>query len=62
MTRKDFIVISIVLKTALLKHQEVNNDAGVDAIKLTISLMATSLAVTNPRFDEERFIKACGIE
>lgn len=60
MTRKDYVLIAAALRaarppgTALLArcHQ-----ADCDAL-----VIADRLAGDNPRFDRERFLKACGVQ
>lgn len=59
MSRKDYILIAAALKQAL--------DEGLieyNASRETMSvahIMADKLRHTNPRFDRERFLKACGV-
>jgi hypothetical protein len=51
MTRKDFKRIADNIKTLS------NPDARFDAAKA----MADVCAISNPRFDRNRFLKACGV-
>ena len=59
MTRKDYVAIA-----ALIKHQR--ESAERDDIQLGVEYIADSLAhffkTDNPRFDRERFLKACGVQ
>lgn len=71
MTKKDYVKIAKVLKDKrdLLGPQETwtNEDkrhfAGfLQACDMLIESFADMLAEDNPRFDREKFIRACGIE
>jgi len=65
MTRKDYILIAARLKIA--KADAVRSEdsrAAVDmcdGIDLAAEHLADALATDNPRFDRERFLKACGV-
>jgi len=53
MTRKDYIKIAKILKTTDL--------AGPNRASLAVSF-ASVCKEDNPRFDIERFLKACGVK
>lgn len=57
MTRKDYILIARVFRQA----QEDNyGDSSANAgIEYASDLLADALAKENPRFDRDKFIKAC---
>lgn len=58
MTRKDFNLLA-----ACLLEIKQDEDAGTPAsARLTASRFASVLKATNPRFDRERFMRACGHE
>ena len=59
MTKKDYELIAGVLR------QEVKYEFNLTCQEVIISLvhnMAKHLEKANPRFDRDRFLKACGIE
>ena len=53
MTRKDYVLIAEVIATSWHASAESKNDLAVK--------MADALETENPRFDRERFIRACGV-
>ena len=68
MSKKDFELIARVLKrcradseyhTALSGPQRRAAVASIDNASIDF---ADELAATNPRFDRERFLRACGVE
>lgn len=58
MTRKDYILIAEAMRLANGSIKVAPYDAPT-ALGLASIILADSLARTNPRFDRERFIKAC---
>lgn len=63
MTRKDFELIAAALKASKIAPEL--TDAPLTAhlqFVFTCRTVATELATTNPRFDRERFLNACGAE
>ena len=52
MSRKDFNLIASVIA----------NFSGESAGQALAIAMANALRKTNPRFDTDRFLKACGVE
>lgn len=65
MTRKDFELIAAALKEA--RDQVPQTDTLHHTCELlghstAARVLAYALAKTNPRFDRERFLKACGVE
>lgn len=66
MTRKDYELIALVIKTASEAVQdftEANDDPPTPAeVLYGLSYgLSQALVLTNPRFDRERFLKACGV-
>lgn len=57
MTRKDYQLIA----NAFCDSKPVTETA-LTQWKNDVTILARALATTNPRFDRERFLKACGIE
>ena len=57
MTRKDFCLIASVIKE--LPSFECTQDNDVVRFSAVVERFASALAGTNPRFDRERFIRAC---
>lgn len=55
MTKKDFVLIAGVIKDSFDVPQS-------DSEYYFIHRMANKLDETNPRFDKDRFLLACGIE
>lgn len=55
MTKKDFSLIASVLKT----HQE--NISSDDFFELASDFMV-ALSLDNPRFDQVKFLSACGLD
>ena len=67
MTRKDFEIIAVALKTALPVAQFASEQNDTKEMVLAChrdicGVLANALAQTNPRFDTARFLKACGVE
>jgi hypothetical protein len=64
MTRKDYELIAKVFKGANVPNPDKDewNKAYSYGIKQSALDMADALAADNPRFDRERFLKACGVE
>jgi hypothetical protein len=59
MTRKDFQLIADVIAEMSVKHPEMFR---LGASALFAHNLADALATTNPRFDSERFLTACGVK
>lgn len=58
MTASDFQLIADTLKPFVTADQAEDTHIPVDVI---CKALADSLRITNPRFDRERFLAACGI-
>ena len=56
MTKKDFELIADVFK-----YTQAANPSMTKCLWHTAKNMATELASTNPRFNRERFLAACGV-
>lgn len=59
MTRKDYVLIAAALADAKL-HRAVRPDAIIQH-STDCNYLAAALSQDNPRFDRERFLKACGV-
>ena len=59
MTAKDFNLIADIFKG--LREDYINDGRAVEVLDDTAQEFAHRLADTNPRFDSERFLKACGV-
>lgn len=62
MTRKDYELIARALKEA--RMHAIRSDAeegGGFWLRVVASELALALASDNPRFDRDRFLKACGV-
>ncbi len=63
MTRKDYVLISEVLKNERPERDGTKwADGARDLWSTTVLNMARALAKDSPRFDKDRFLKACGME
>ena len=60
MTKKDYELIAGVM--ARLSADFTNGGEDTVSLSLVARELADSLADTNPRFNREMFIKACGVE
>jgi hypothetical protein len=62
MTKKDYELIAGILKGAQNYEATFNdNEKGAKAIEAVTHTFAVILATTNPRFNEDLFLKACGV-
>lgn len=59
MTKKDYELIASVLSQARFVNKTASDTRVWERICL---LYASALATTNPRFDRDKFLQACGIE
>lgn len=60
MTRRDFELIAAAVKKAYESNQERGRQGEAEgAFDVAVSL-ADALVASNPRFNRERFLKACG--
>ena len=62
MTKRDFELIAKALNEA--RYHAIREDApsgGAFWLKAAAAEVALALAFENPRFDRERFLKACGV-
>lgn len=63
MTKKDYELIAGVIQGGLNYEQTFNdNEKGVKAVQSIAHTFAIVLASTNPRFNEDIFLKACGVK
>lgn len=61
MTRKDFELIAGVIKDANYTASKFQDTRGVGMLTHVALELADVLAGTNPAFDRERFLVACGV-
>lgn len=65
MTRKDYVLIAEALREARVDIQCKEPEEQVQTLKDGVSYaadwIADALAGENPRFDRNRFLKACGV-
>ena len=62
MTRKHFVAIAKALNVGRVPRGQTYTAADVDLMQdETARAIAYVLATDNPRFDRERFLKACGV-
>lgn len=62
MTRKDYVLIAKVINGAVNYEKDFNNNTErAEALTLMAHTFSSVLASENPRFDRERFLKACGV-
>lgn len=66
MTRQNFQLIANSVRrtyqvTSFTEKNAVKKRAKYEAIRLVANDLAGSLATTNPQFDQDRFLAACGI-
>jgi hypothetical protein len=65
MTRKDFVLIAAALKDSRPVSPmwpASAREAANEVIDRASVRFCNELAATNPRFDRERFLKACGVQ
>lgn len=60
MTRKDYRLIAAVFRTGY--KQVANNDYERAVVAVMVDRLAEALTKENPRFDREKFLKACGVK
>ena len=61
MTRRDFELIAEVIKGRVVLHQH-HDLMRKSTLREIAGDFANRLAFTNPRFDRERFMAACGFK
>jgi hypothetical protein len=57
-SKKDFELIARVLR---FRRGMLTDEDAIEQVDILAAMFATELASTNPRFDRERFIAACGV-
>ena len=58
MTRKDILIAAALKRQQPAEHWDANKRCQFG---LDVNSIADALASDNPRFDRERFLKACGV-
>ena len=63
MTKKDFELIARALRAARVPNSIGNANKALynNGVDNAVIIMADALATTNPRFDREQFLTACGV-
>jgi len=61
MTRKDYIIIAASIDAARMETRHDTTDEGFQAVSRIARELASALRIDNGRFDEARFLKACGL-
>ena len=61
MTRKDYILIAEAIKQTADMSRSFADAEALRGARLTANHIATALGRDNPRFDRERFLKACDV-
>ena len=59
MTRKDYVLISDVIRNTYVTLLGPKNRAGLEMLATSL---ADALQRDNPQFDKKRFLAACGLE
>ncbi len=59
MTRKDYVLIADALNAACPDTRRLVRE--YNGWRVTVCALANALARDNARFDQERFLKACGV-
>ncbi len=59
MTKKDYETIAKIIAQVQREFRGVED--GVNALRDVAVFLASDLERDNPRFDRERFLKACGV-
>ena len=60
MTRKDYVMISSILKGMQKQFKE--GEEGNTLLWILAQQFANELQADNPRFDRARFLEACGVK
>lgn len=60
MTRKDYELIADAISGTILEYARQGEDVA-DVMRELAENLATELEMDNPRFDREKFRKACGV-
>lgn len=61
MTRKDYVAIAEVINQHVIQADAHQDITGFFAISGIAAGIATVMENDNPRFDRDKFLKACGI-
>lgn len=59
MTRKDYVLIAAAIAESVVVYRD--NYFAAEAIGANARFLANRLATDNPRFDRNKFLKACGL-
>lgn len=62
MTRKDYVAIAAAIHRTGMAVNIGQKKSAEYALKLAATDIAATMANDNPRFDRERFLKACGVQ
>lgn len=62
MSRKDYEILAKAIYGSLIQSGSLDwQDRFIEQHKVTARHVAIALERTNPRFDREKFMKACGV-
>jgi hypothetical protein len=62
MTKKDYELIAKAIYGSLIQSGKLEwQDQYADQFRMTARHISTALERDNPRFDKDRFMKACGV-
>lgn len=62
MTRKDYVAIAAALRQFYMDDERESIHTASGAVEYVAHNIANVMARDNPRFDRQRFLRACGIE
>ena len=64
MTKKDFIIVAAAIEHEVYGWRQVIGQKGeaIEALRSLAKEMCERFAADNPRFDETKFLTACGIQ
>lgn len=62
MTKKDYILIAEVIERANKNWEETQEENPLVVIMGITRMLATQLALENPRFDKSKFLEKCRVK
>ncbi len=61
MTRQDYELIAAALRAGRPKLSDYESEGKRSIWEVNVKLLTEALEADNPRFDRERFLRACGV-
>lgn len=61
MTRKDYVLIAKEIKMLIAQEKSVADVGYNNGVRETVNVLCRALKADNPKFNEAKFKKACGI-